>query len=133
MCGSAVMAASLLTDNRIRSLKSSRPVEHFDSKVTGLSLRVSPSGRKTFYLSYRFRKRKVRTEFGRYGVIGLTEARDRAAAIWQMVQEGKDPRKGKIKFGELVDEFIAGYARQKNRDWEDTERRLKQYFGNRWE
>ena len=43
------MSSVLLTDNKIRQLKSKdKQFEIFDKKVGGLTIRVSPGGAKTF-------------------------------------------------------------------------------------
>lgn len=50
----------------------------FDSLVSGFGLRVSPGGRKSFILQYRFRRRTRRLTLGTYGTMTLDQARSRA-------------------------------------------------------
>ena len=61
-------------------------VEYYDSKTSGLSVRVLPTGKKTFYLVHRSsapssaaaERRVVRVKLGRYPEVDLAAARERA-------------------------------------------------------
>lgn len=63
----------------------------WDHVVKGLGLRVYPSGRKTFVLSYRTGARKRLMALGAYGVLTLDEARTTAKRKLGNVLDGKDP------------------------------------------
>lgn len=63
----------------------------FDSLVSGFGLRVSPGGRKSFILQYRFRRRTRRLTLGAYGTMTLDQARSRAVKSLALVQDGTDP------------------------------------------
>ena len=78
------MSRISLTD---RFIKSRRPAaaggrdEYQDAIVPGLALRVTDKGAKSFVLIARFPthpKNPTRRAIGRYGAIGLEDARDRA-------------------------------------------------------
>ncbi len=47
----------------------------WDDVVTGLGVRIYPSGKKAFVLSYRAQGRKRLMVLGRYGTVTLDEAR----------------------------------------------------------
>lgn len=50
-------------------------LEYFDSKTHGLSLRIMPSGVKTFALTYGPRTKRSRLTLGRYPRLSLARAR----------------------------------------------------------
>lgn len=63
----------------------------FDAMVPGFALRVSPGGKKSFVLQYRFRRRTRRLNLGSHGVTPLDDARNRAIKALAAVQDGIDP------------------------------------------
>jgi hypothetical protein len=66
----------------------------WDTKLTGFGLRVFPSGKKSFVLSYRAGGIKRLLTIGRYGVLALDEARKAARAELGKVQtQQSDPVK----------------------------------------
>ncbi len=67
----------------------------FDDDLTGLALRVSESGRKTFYYTYRVGKgrgaEKKWVMLGAFPVMTVEQARQRAKDMAAHVQQGMDP------------------------------------------
>ncbi len=63
----------------------------WDESVPGLGLRVTPTGRKSFVLSYRIGTRKRQITLGLYGALTLQQARVTAFKQLAAVLEGKDP------------------------------------------
>ncbi len=63
-------------------------VDHRDTRLKGLVLRVMPSGAKSWYCEY---VRGKRVWLGRADVLGVTEARESARAILADVYRGIDP------------------------------------------
>lgn len=67
----------------------------FDDDFTGFALRVSPSGRKTFYLSYRAGKGRGAEKkwfmLGTYPQMTVEQAREKAKAVAAKVHQGEDP------------------------------------------
>ena len=63
-------------------------VDHRDTRLKGLVLRVMPSGSKSWYCEY---ARGKRVWLGRADVLGVTEARESARAILADVYRGIDP------------------------------------------
>ena len=63
-----------------------------DTKVTGLQLRVSPKGSKTFYLYFRTKSGKQkRPKLGVYGILTVEQARGMARAMLGELSKGNDP------------------------------------------
>ena len=63
-----------------------------DTKVTGLQLRVSPKGSKTFYLYFRTKSGKQkRPKLGVYGIFTVEQARGMARAMLGELSKGNDP------------------------------------------
>ena len=82
-----------LTKKFIDQIESqTRPQLFHDAKVTGLQLRVSPTGRKTFYLYFRTKSGKQkRPKLGDYGILTVEQARDTARAMLGEISKGIDP------------------------------------------
>jgi predicted DNA-binding transcriptional regulator AlpA len=74
------MPSVVFTNISIKRLKSKpdQQFEIFDKSTTGLGLRVSSGGAKSFFLLYRIGGRNRRLGFGRYPVVSLAKARQRA-------------------------------------------------------
>ena len=93
----------------------------WDDKLTGLGLRVSPGGTKSFFVQYRTgagrrsdRNRKV--TLGRFPPLSPAEARKRAQALLGAVRDGADPSDERARaralprLGEAVDEWLRAKA-----------------------
>jgi hypothetical protein len=70
----------MLTELAIRKVaaKGGQRVEIWDEKLPGFGLRASPAGTKTFVLMYYLGGRKRRMTLGRYPMLSLTDARQKA-------------------------------------------------------
>lgn len=81
-----------LTDSVIRRLMPrDAPYEVRDAKLRGFLLRIQPTGRKTFYFSYRTPGgKRNRFKIGEYGVTSVAQARDIAKTRAADVVHGKD-------------------------------------------
>ena len=78
---------------------------HWDDKVPGLGVRVYPSGKKAFVLSYRGDGRKRLMVLGRFGAdLTLEQARDTARKHRVGIKEGVDPPSE--GFGRHIDEVF---------------------------
>ena len=71
----------------------------WDSLITGFGLRLYPSGKKSFVLSYRKGKRKRLLVLGQYGKITLDKARDLAQKRLAELVDGNDPAEQKKQIG----------------------------------
>jgi integrase len=107
------MAAIKFTDVYVKNLKPV-PGKQFEvSDQSGLILRVSPGGTKTWVYFYRFGGKTRRLCLGNYPKVSLSEARRLYAEVKEKKELGKDPAlkdydaKGTVK--ELADEFYTRY------------------------
>ena len=86
------MATVTLTARYLNHLKShGKRYEVFDAIVPGLAICVSASGRKTFTLYYRHRRRMRRVGLGRYPDVLLEKARKIATQHRGRIFNGADP------------------------------------------
>ena len=135
-------ASLMLTDRLICGLKPRlRQFEVFDSKVPGLTIRISPQGSKSFSVLYRIGGRNRRLTLGRYPIVTLADARKRARQVLNQVWQGLDPATEKIRqradyegslFPAALDEFVETHAKRKTRGARETERLLRREFGKPW-
>ena len=86
----------------------------WDDDLHGFGLRVYPSGRKVFVLSYRAKGQKRLATIGPYGVLTVDEARQKASRLLYAVGEGADPVEEKREYRRepTLTEFAARYLEQ---------------------
>jgi integrase len=63
----------------------------WDSETAGLGLRVYPSGRKAFVVTYRVRGKQRFYTIGRFGELTLDDARTEALEVRAQARRGQDP------------------------------------------
>lgn len=111
-----------LTDAYIRNLTApDKRTEIYDEVVTGLILRVTKTGYRSFALRYWYDEQSKQMTIGKFGDFTLSEARDKARELKKVVAEGRDPvrerqqerDKNRITLGEYIDLFKKGYVRRK--------------------
>jgi integrase len=104
-------------------------VEHFDSKVSGLSLRVSRSGVKAWSLHYTASDgRRARVGLGAYPAMSLAAARSAALEALGSLQSGTDPRTrhaSRMSVAELIEAYLAKHVQPNLRTAEAIERRMR--------
>lgn len=129
-----------LTDKTLEGLKPQiKRYEVHDLHCPGLSVRVSPEGRKTFTVKYRYGVKQKRLTIGVYPRMPLAKARERAIDYLRQVDEGSDPsqrrRQPGYKVRVIVEDFIRQHAKPRNRKWMENERVLNRelvaVFGER--
>lgn len=126
-----------LTNKTVDALKPTgeRYAVH-DAHCPGLSIRVNANGTKTFTASYRYGVQQRRLTIGRYPIVSLAEARDKARAVFREVLEGIDPqavrRRKNLNLREGVSAFIEQYAKPRNRSWKEAERILNRELVTRF-
>ena len=81
-----------LTKRNIDAIKKTG-IDHFiwDTVLPGFGVRVSPQGRKTYVLQYRFKGRTQRVSIGRVSVVTLDKARRDAKILLGKVEAGNNP------------------------------------------
>jgi integrase len=106
-----------------------------DTKTTGLQVRVSASGVKTFSLYRRIKGGSPeRVTLGRYPEMSIEQARRKSAEINAAIEFGANPaevkrvHKGELTFGDLFRHYLDRHAKTRKRTWEDDEQRYQQYL-----
>jgi len=123
-----------LTDAKVKALKSKKNRYIEWDEVSGLGVRVSPVGRKSFVFMYRHEKTARMMTLGSYPKLNLAEARTRAAKAKEEVSRGNDPGKSLVEKKRedrksptvegLVEEYLEKWAKPRKRTWEEDERVL---------
>ena len=112
----------------------------WDGEVTGLGLRIYPSGRKSFVLSYRHKGRKRLMVLGRYGTdLTLDQARSLARANLSKIKikeidplvERARARKAQT-FVELWADYLTGHAKPNKKTWVEDEKRFYRHIPASW-
>jgi integrase len=115
-------------------------IDVWDDLLPGFGVRLSPTGRKTWFAMGRIGGRLVRHTIGTYPILGLAEAREAARIALGHMQLGLapngspheavvsvDPAPAVRTLGDTIPEFIEKYAKPKNRSWKDSERALNRF------
>jgi integrase len=107
---------------------------YWDAVLTGLGLRVYPSGRRTFVCGYRFHGRKRLLTLGRADVLTLDEARRKAIGYLAKLAADEDPqaaielRRSQKTVAELCTTFIENHAKHKRVAWRGDQSCLKRHL-----
>lgn len=138
------MAKIKLTKSNIDGLQAgAQDVVYWDDLVAGFGLKVTPKGRKVFFVFYRTRDGSARLRkytIGPYGTVTPAVARATAQRILAARQEGRDPagekRQARIKnvqdvIDAVVDSYLQRYA-SKNKSAGETKRVLKREVLSAW-
>jgi len=107
--------SSRLTTSQLAALKpTGRRYKVFDTTLPAFGVRVEPSGRKTFQLSYRVNGRWREATLGRFGVVTLEAARQEARRMLGDVARRVDPlaRRDAAKVALTVREAMASWLNE---------------------
>jgi len=123
----------LLSDKTVVALKPrAKRYEVRDLHLPGFGIRVSPSGHKSFFVTYRYGMHQRRVDLGRYPIITLQTGRQKALELLRHVDQGIDPSRKKVersfKTADVLDEFIERYAKIKTRGWKAARALLLREF-----
>jgi integrase len=122
------------TDRSLKALKPPpRPkqIDYFDESLPGFGLRLSYNGRKAWVVLYRCDGIKGRLTLGRFDVIPLADAREKARDALKAAANGDDPGARKHRdreaptFKQLVDRYVEEYAKPNKRTWQKDRRLLE--------
>src|SRR5262245_22652906 len=67
-------------------------VDYFDATLPAFGIRVTRDGTKSWFVFYRVDGKQIRQTIGRHPHLTLAAAREKAAGIHDMLDQGKDPR-----------------------------------------
>ncbi len=103
---------------------------HWDDEISGFGVRVYPSGKKSFVLSYRQSGTKRLFTIGQYGNITLEQARLLAQKKMGEVADGKDPlltrraakKKHEWNVNKAAKEFFKKMASTSDRHYDEVKR-----------
>ncbi len=118
--------------------------EVWEDGKTGLGIRVSPSGRKTWVLMYRFEGKARRMTLGTYPKVGIASAHTKAGNAHEALEHGRDPGAENVAqrrderqaetVDQLIDEYLARHAARKrsgDQDKANLEREIRPEWGKR--
>jgi integrase len=131
--------ATKLTKTMIEKIQpGDRDVFLWDDAIPGFGARVFKSGKISFVVQYRNRERRSRrVTLGRFGVLTLQQARQRAIRLLAQVSDGGDPAEERREvaqeptFSDLAERYIADYAkpRKKAGSIREDERIIEKHLG----
>lgn len=109
----------------------------WDNHLSGFGIRVYPSGRKAFILSYRVDGRKRQLTIGNYGALTLKQGQERARRYLVEIVDGKDPLANRKKQAQAksIKNLCALYladAEENKKSWKDDKRRINNRIIPKW-
>jgi integrase len=124
------------TDRSIAGLKPKAKIfEVWEDGRTGLGVRMSPKGRKSWNYMYRFDGRARRMTLGTYPAVGLASARVKHANAKELLAKGTDPgalhveKRRAERLAETVtdiaEEYLEKWSRPRKRSAGEDERILR--------
>ena len=85
------MPGTTLTEARVKALKPRKSVREVrDGKLRGFGVRVSPSGRKQFFIHCQHRGQRIWKIVGEVGSMSVAEARSVAAGMLTAIRRGEE-------------------------------------------
>lgn len=121
------------TDKFIKNLKPAAK-KYYKREKKGFTIRVMPSGVKTWLFIYTFDGKRKEKSYGNYPDVTLSDAHEKHNDDKKLLKNGKDPgavererrleRKHTPFVAEFVSEYIERYAKEHNKGWREIERAL---------
>ncbi len=106
------MPRTTLTETRVKALKSGKSVREVrDGKLRGFGVRVSPSGRKQFFIHCQHRGERIWKIVGEAGSMSVMDARASAAGMLAAIRRGEEAAHAP---GETLFEAVAEAAFQRH-------------------
>jgi integrase len=108
-----------------------KPFEIYDSRLAGFTLRVQPTGVRSYYARF---GRNRRFALGRVGALRPDEARDKCQKVLGNVAHGRHPLHGLngegLTLGQFIDEkYVPWVTANRPRTAANTLEKLKRHFG----
>ena len=115
----------------------------WDTELAGFGVRIYPTGRKSFVISYRSKGLQRFFTIGRYGVLTVQQARLKAMATFARIGNGEDPSGDKIaanrapRITDLAKRYMDEHSRVKKKpksikkDEQAWERLILPHLGQR--
>lgn len=107
----------------------------WDSEISGFMCKITPTGRKSYFLYYRTQeKRQRRPKIGDHGILTAEQARSIAQQWLLQISQGKDPSLEKQEVRvvptvkELADKYMREHATHKKVSSQKEDRRLWDKF-----
>ncbi|MBI1921945.1 MAG: site-specific integrase [Geobacter sp.] len=135
------MKVTTFTDTMIRKLKPADK-KYVRGEGNGFTLRVMPSGVKTWLYVYAFNGKRREMNLGSYPDVALETARDRFNYAKARVKNGFDPMEEKEQeadarrkaptVADLVSDYIEQHAKRKKRSWAKDEAILNRDVVSLW-
>lgn len=108
---------------------------YHDTKTTGLQLRITSTGVKTFSVYRRIKGGDPeRITLGRYPDMTIEQARREAVRIAADISDGKNPaeikrgKKAELTFSDLFAEYLERHSKPSKRTWREDESKYKTYL-----
>ena len=145
----AAMPTKSLTDRFVASVRSTSRENYFDSKTSGLVLRVTPTGAKTWNFVYRSAGKPQWLTLGSYPAVSLADARALALDKRHALEvEGSDPaaeRRAERETAKLpppaapavyafadLAKLYERFAQGKKKTWKDDVAKIRKYLLPAW-
>jgi integrase len=109
---------------------------YWDTEVRGLCLDVTSKGHKTFYYRRTVNYKRQQVLIGRFPEITIEEARAKSLELGSQIAKGADPTRMKqllreeATFGELLQAYIDGHAKQRCLAWREMEAVFRRYLSD---
>ena len=107
----------------------------WDSEVSGFMCKITPAGKKSYFLYYRTQdRRQRRPKIGDHGIMTCEQARSIAQRWLLEVSQGKDPssekheRRSMPTLKELADQYMQEHAPRKKLSSQKEDKRLWDQF-----
>lgn len=118
------------TDIAIKNLKP-KEKKYYLREANGFTIRVMPSGIKTWLHVYTFEGKRKEMNLGQYPHVSVAEARTRFNRSYELYKLGKDPgelerqerddRRNAHTVSGLVTDYLEKHAKRNKRSWEKDE------------
>jgi integrase len=109
-----------------------------DDQLTGLALRITAKGVKSFVFEGRIRGRMRRITVGQYPAMTVLRAREEVLKIKAAIAEGKDPadqrreERSEIRFKAFAELYLERHAKKQKRSWRQDRRMIESYL-SKWQ